>query len=213
LCRYLCAERWNDELKYFSTLGEICPNPTNGVEIREYCESGTPYLRIGDLKQLQINESSLVFVNTEAANSLMSKVKLQKGDVLISRSGSLGVTCIVEKQWIHSLISSHLIILRITDKEINPYYLAFFLQSVIGKLQIIKNSNGGVQPEINHPALKSILIPRLPIKTQNQIAELIQQSFTLKSQSEALLTTAKRAVELAIETNEQTALDFIAKAV
>ena len=40
----------------FATLGEISPNPTNGVEIREYCENGTPYLRIGDIKQLQINE-------------------------------------------------------------------------------------------------------------------------------------------------------------
>ena len=30
-----------------------------------------------------------------------------------------------------------------------------------------------------------------------------------KSLSEQLLTTAKRAVELAIETNEQTALDYI----
>jgi type I restriction enzyme M protein len=205
------AERGNDK-KGFSTLGEICPNPTNGVEIREYCESGTPYLRIGDLKQLQINESSLVFVNFEAANSLMSKVKLQEGDVLMSRSGSLGVTCIIEKQWVHALISSHLIILRINDVEINPYYLAFFLQSTAGKLQIIKNSNGGVQPEINHPSLKSILIPRLPIETQNKIAELIQQSFTLKAQSEQLLATAKYAVELAIETNEQTALEYINEA-
>ncbi|MCX7068956.1 MAG: type I restriction enzyme HsdR N-terminal domain-containing protein [Methylococcales bacterium] len=202
------AARGNEE-KGFSTLGEICPNPTNGVEIREYCESGTPYLRIGDLKQLQINESSLVFVNSEAANSLMSKVKLQEGDVLMSRSGSLGVTCIIEKQWVHALISSHLIILRINDVEINPYYLAFFLQSTAGKLQIIKNSNGGVQPEINHPALKSILIPRLPIETQTKIATLIQQSFTLKAQSEQLLATAKRAVELAIETDEQTALDYL----
>jgi hypothetical protein len=122
------------------------------------------------------------------------------------------VTCIIEKQWVHALISSHLIILRINDSGINPYYLAFFLQSTAGKLQIIKNSNGGVQPEINHPSLKSILIPRLPIETQNKIAELIQQSFTLKSQSEQLLATAKHAVELAIETNEQTALGYITEA-
>jgi hypothetical protein len=50
---------------------------------------------------------------------------------------------------------------------------------------------------------------RFDIETQNQIADLIQQSFTLKAQSEALLTTAKRAVELAIETNEQTAINYL----
>ncbi|MGZ8226921.1 MAG: restriction endonuclease subunit S [Methylococcaceae bacterium] len=193
----------------FATLGEISPNPTNGVEIREYCETGTPYLRIGDIKQLQINEKSLVSVNPEAADLLMSKVKLKEGDVLMSRSGSLGVICVVEKQWVHSLISSHLIILRIEDRAINSYFLALFLSSMAGKLQIEKNSNGGVQPEINHPALKSILVPKLDMETQTEIAVLVQQSFALKAKSERLLATAKRAVETAIETDEQTAMAFI----
>ena len=195
----------------FATLGEISPNPTNGVEIREYCEMGTPYLRIGDIKQLQINEKSLVFVEPAAAKSLMAKVKLQEGDVLMSRSGSLGVICVVEKQWIHSLISSHLIILRIEDKTITSYFLALFLSSIAGKMQIEKNSNGGVQPEINHPALKSILVPKLDLDTQIQIANLIQQSFTLKAESECLLETAKRAVEIAIESDEPTAMAFLYK--
>lgn len=44
---------------------------------------------------------------------------------------------------------------------------------------------------------------------QTQIATLVQQSFTLKAESEHLLAAAKRAVEIAIETDEQTALDYI----
>ena len=37
----------------------------------------------------------------------------------------------------------------------------------------------------------------------------LQQSFTLKAESERLLATAKRAVEIAIETDEQTAMAYI----
>jgi len=44
---------------------------------------------------------------------------------------------------------------------------------------------------------------------QTQIAELVQKSFVLKTESERLLATAKRAVEIAIETDEQTAMDYI----
>ncbi len=127
----------------------------------------------------------------------------------MSRSGSLGALCVVEKQWVHSLISSHLIILRIEDTAINSYFLALFLSSIAGKLQIVKNSNGGVQPEINHPALKSILIPKLDIEIQTQIAALVQESFTLKAESERLLKTAKRAVEIAIETDEQATMAYL----
>ncbi len=54
-------------LNGFATLAEISPNPTNGVEIREYCENGTPYLRIGNINQLEINEKSLAYVNPETA--------------------------------------------------------------------------------------------------------------------------------------------------
>jgi hypothetical protein len=46
-------------------------------------------------------------------------------------------------------------------------------------------------------------------KTQTQIADLVQQSFALKAKSERLLETAKRAVEIAIETDEQAAMVYI----
>jgi len=38
---------------------------------------------------------------------------------------------------------------------------------------------------------------------------LVRQSFTLQAESERLLEVAKRAVEIAIEQDEQAALDFI----
>jgi hypothetical protein len=37
----------------------------------------------------------------------------------------------------------------------------------------------------------------------------VQQSFALKAESERLLAIAKRAVEIAIETDEQTAMAYI----
>ncbi len=47
------------------------------------------------------------------------------------------------------------------------------------------------------------------MEAQTQIATLVQQRFTLKAQSEHLLEVAKRAVEIAIEQDEQTAMDYI----
>jgi hypothetical protein len=56
----------------------------NGVEIREYCETGTLYLGIGDINLLEIYEKSFVDVNPETANALMSKVELKLDNVLMS---------------------------------------------------------------------------------------------------------------------------------
>ena len=48
-----------------------------------------------------------------------------------------------------------------------------------------------------------------PYANLSEIAALVQQSFTLKAESESLLEDAKRAVEIAIEQDEQAALEFI----
>ena len=45
---------------------------------------------------------------------------------------------------------------------------------------------------------------------QTKIDTLVRQSFTLKAESERLLEVAKRSVEIAIEQDEQAALDYIA---
>ena len=57
--------------------------------------------------------------------------------------------------------------------------------------------------------IENVLIPVFKIDKQKQIAQLIQQSFLLKKQSEQLLLTAKQAVEMAIEEGEEKAIEFM----
>ncbi len=54
-----------------------------------------------------------------------------------------------------------------------------------------------------------MLIPVIEINKQEEIAQLIQQSFQLKQQSQQLLEAAKQAVEIGIEEGEEKAMEFI----
>ena len=192
-----------------TTVGELAGEIANGAEVREYQEQGVAYLRVGDLKGLTIDAASVVRIDPTSAEKGLEKIDLQAGDVLVSRSGSLAVTAVVEAEWANALISSHLIRLRITDKRIDPYFLALFLGVVPGKMQIQQRSNGGVQPEINQPALKSILVPIPAISAQQEIRRLILEARKLRDSSNDLLIAAKRAVEIAIEQDENAALDWL----
>lgn len=192
-----------------TTIGKLAGQIANGAEVREYQEEGVAYLRVGDLKGLTIDDSSVVRIDPASAEKGLKKIDLQTGDVLVSRSGSLAVTAVVEPEWADALISSHLIRLRITDKRIDPYYLALFLGAMPGKMQIQQRSNGGVQPEINQPALKSILVPIPPSSAQLEIRRLILNARKLRDSSNALLDVAKRAVEITIERDEKTGMAYI----
>jgi len=185
-----------------TTVGELAGDIANGAEVREYQETGTPYLRVGDLKFLDIEGSSVVNIDPVSAASGLEKIGLQTGDVLLSRSGSLAVSAVVESAWEKALISSHLIRLRIVDARLDPYFLALFFMTLPGKMQIQKWSNGGVQPEISQPAVKAIVVPIPPMAVQLKIRDLILTARQLRTHSTSLLNAAKRAVEIAIEQNE-----------
>ena len=49
------------------------------------------------------------------------------------------------------------------------------------------------------------------MENQRKISALVQESFSLKTESQRLLEVAKRAVEIAIEKGESTAVAFLEK--
>ncbi len=192
-----------------TTVGALADEIANGAEVREYQDEGTPYLRIGDLKFLDVDASSVVCIDPASAKSGLEKIGLKAGDVLLSRSGSLAVSAVVEPAWENALISSHLIRLRIRDSRIDPYFLALFFMTLPGKMQIQKWSNGGVQPEISQPAVKVITVPVLPWSKQQEIRRLILLAREFRTKSGKLLEAAKRAVEIAIEQDEAAGMAYL----
>lgn len=103
-----------------------------------------------------------------------------------------------------------IIILRVTE---DPVYVAFVLNSFIGRLQTDKMKTGSAQPHLYPKDIAQFLIPFVDRETQKEIREKIISSLALKKQSTTLLDIAKRAVEIAIEQDEQAALAFIAEGV
>lgn len=120
------------------------------------------------------------------------------------------MSAIIPNECDEGTISDNLIRIRISDKEkINPYYLAVYLNSIIGKELMLRNGRGSVQQRLNQETLKEIVFPILPFDKQLSIAEKITASFTLRKQSKHLLECAKKAVEMAIEKDEETAMKWL----
>lgn len=109
-----------------------------------------------------------------------------------------------------ALGSNHVNIIRL-KKEMNPIYVGFVMNSIIGRLQTDKYSAGSAQPELYPKDLDEFLIPILPELAQYAIANKIQESFKLQKETKLLLEAAKNAVEIAIEKNEKEAIKYLEK--
>ncbi|MFP4156482.1 MAG: hypothetical protein ACLFU4_02600, partial [Opitutales bacterium] len=90
-----------------------------------------------------------------------------------------------------------------------PDEYALFLDSIVGKLQSEQHAHGAAFYSISQQALSEFLIPRLPIERQKEITDPVEQSRTARQKSKTLLERAKRAVEIAIEEDEATALSYL----
>lgn len=186
--------------KYKSVVFEdIITDLKNGVEIRKYAETGFRYLRVTDLTKNGISDNSPRFVYVDR---IPERVRLSKDDFLISRSGSLGLVSCVDNHIIDSILSSHIFKVTLNKEKINSHFLEAFLRSKLGQLQFRHKNNGGIIPEINQSALKSIKIPLPPLAIQQKIAGEVQSRMAkaqqLKREATDQLTTAKQQVEAMI---------------
>ena len=74
---------------------------------------------------------------------------------------------------------------------------------------IMKFNVKSCYPVVKDEDILNLPIPKLEEKQQNEVVKLVEDSFNLKKQLEHLLEVAKRAIEIAIEEDEEMALEFI----
>lgn len=175
--------------------GKIMNNLNNGVEIRNYSDNGFRYLRVTDMSSSGIVNNSPRYVDVD---KIPTKILLSNNDLLISRSGSLGLVNVVESEIKNSILSSHIFRVSISE-NVCIEYLQEYLRTEIGQFQFFKNNNGGIVPEINQMALRSILIVLPSLEKQKEIAKHIQtirvKAKQLKEEAIIEFDNAKSQVE------------------
>jgi len=132
--------------------------------------------------------------------------------LLLTIKGRIGNAAVVENVPRPANINQDVALLRLSD-DINAYYIAGFLNSILGKMFINRIATGQINPFLGLGNLRTIPIPLFAPERMNEIGEhlksKIHQAFDTQQQSKHLLETAKRGVELAIEQDEQAAMRFI----
>lgn len=190
------------------SLGSLLTLNQRGTQ-PDYSEAGLSVVNSKHVREGEVVLSDNRFANLpNKENSLY----IQKGDVLINGTGvgTIGRSA----PYLHdqnAIPDNHVTILR-TDK-LNPIFLSVYLNSIAGKYQVDKYFKGSSgQIELYPKDIDCFYVPLVDETIQTKIAALVQQSFTLKAESECLLDVAKRAVEIAIEESEAAGLEYLNQA-
>ena len=81
----------------FIKLGNFITSISYGASVENcYTNEGIPFLRITDLKENEINSEEIMYLPIKMEKKISSS-RVQKGDILISRSGTIGVCSMVDE--------------------------------------------------------------------------------------------------------------------
>ncbi|WP_433811434.1 restriction endonuclease subunit S [Flavobacterium johnsoniae] len=194
----------------YDLLSNLLVKIDTGEYSPEYFSNGeknglTFYIRSTNIKNGQIEKDANFYVEKNNFNKIA-----RTGNIVTARVGTIGIFGEIREQIDGSIYSDNVLCFQLPD-SFNPSVYTLLFNSKIYFELIDRLARGSVQQRLNQETLKDLLIPIIKHEPQQQIAVLIQESFALKAKSEKLLEVAKRAVEIAIEENEEAAITFIKK--
>ncbi len=176
-------------------------------------ETGLPFMRVADYTKFGLSEPNkkLTFDFIKDNQDKIEELKPKKGSILFSKDGSVGTAYHLREDF-EGVTSSAILNLKVkNDKEVIPEYLTLALNSELVQMQAERDAGGSIILHWRIGEIQNVVVPIIDYKKQQEIALLIEDSFSLKKQSEHLLEVAKRAVEIAIEENETVAMGYIQK--
>lgn len=171
----------------------------------EYLSEGIPFVRISDLSKYGLSDPE-IHLNRIPFGHMNLQPK--KDTILLSKDGSVGIAYKVEKD-LDIVTSGAILHLELKTNQFMPDYLTLVLNSLIVKMQAERDAGGSIIQHWKPSEIENVVIPWLPIDKQEQISSKILQSFFLRKESKEHLERATQAVEMAIEKDEQTAMDWL----
>jgi len=174
-------------------------------------EPGLPFYRVSDYNKFGLSKPDKELTKSFVSDNkdLIEKLKPKKGTILFSKDGSVGTAYLLRED-LDGITSGAILHLKVKNsKEILPEYLTLALNSKLVQMQAERDAGGSIILHWRKEEIEQVVVPIIDFKKQEQIAELVEESFKLKTESERLLEVAKKAIEIAIETDEKTAINFI----
>ena len=175
-----------------------------------YQKNGIPFVRVSNLTKFALSTPDIHLSKNLFDDESLDKLQPKKDTILLSKDGTVGIAYNIKNET-DIITSGAFLHLVIKKDNVLPEYLTLVLNSIVVQMQSERDAGGSIIKHWKPSEIEEVLIPIITEETQTQIEEKIKKSFALKEESKQLLKTAKRAVEIAIEEDEQKAMEFLHK--
>ncbi len=179
--------------KPYKKFNKIYKSVLNGYDFRDYKESGTPYLKVANIRKGEFDFKNLQFIDFNSSE-ISKKIQLLKGNLLLTRKGTFGNAIALNENYDY-IISSEVFYIEIKKQEINYKFLEIFFNSRIGQAQFDKHKIGAIMGSLSQEALSNLKIPTPSFAIQNQIVSIMETAYITISLNEQKVQSILQSID------------------
>ena len=157
----------------------------------EYIAKGVPFLRSQNVRANRFDSEGLKFISQEFHRKL-AKSALKPGDIVVVRSGSVGVSCVIPQNLIEANCSD-LVIVK-SPIAVLPSFGSYYMNSVI-ETRVASGKVGVALTHFNTQSVAEMPIPVPPLAEQNRIVTEADRHFSIAEELETQVNVNLQRVD------------------
>ncbi len=157
----------------------------------EYLEAGIPFLRGQNVRANRYDSKGLKYVSA-AFHTSLKKSALEPFDIVVTRSGDVGIACVIPEHLGEANCSDLVIIKR--PHGIDSHFAAYYLNSA-AKRFITAGKVGVAITHFNTKSVADLPVPLPPLPEQRRIVARIEELFSRLDAGVAALRHAKAQLQ------------------
>ena len=137
-----------------------------------YIENGIPFISVKNIKNGNINFSDVKYISKEEHEVLYKRCNPELGDILITKSGTIGRTAVVKTKKEFSLFVSVALIKNYKNIILSEY-LCYGIDDYMNKINIDSDIKGGVIKNYHLIDMKEQKVALPPLEEQKEIVRIL----------------------------------------
>lgn len=156
-----------------------------------YTDSGVPFLRVSDIHGSTIDKSNIKYIPLREHKVLIKRCNPEKGDLLLSKNGTIGVPKVVDWDWDFSIFVS-LCLIKFKPKLLSSY-AEYFFKSYEIKEQINGLIKQSTVINLHLDKIQNFWFSIPPISEQLEIIDYLNAQIT---KFDSLIDKAQTVIQL-----------------
>ena len=191
----------------WDTLGTLV-TMQKSIEVgsKEYLAEGIPFVRVSNLSPFEITEEKYI---SEDLYEGIKENQPRRGEILFTKDATPSIAYYLRDEPQRMIPSGGVLRLKTKADRMDGEFLTLALNSMITKEQATRDAGGSVIRHWRPDQIARVVVPIPPKEVQARISKKVVEAAKLRQESKRLLDCAKRSVEIAIEQDEETALEWL----